>query len=126
MCVLLVEDDVLVRLTLIEFLEDAGLTVIDVGDASTALDIMEEKASGITVMITDLNLGLGDDGLMLAAKARLNMPDLRVVYATGNPRMLMGHILQPWERAFIKPFDASKLVSEVLTLDQDLRCSMGL
>jgi DNA-binding NtrC family response regulator len=88
MCVLLVEDDVAIRLTLVDFLEDVGLRVIDAWDASTALCIVNKPPEIITVLITDLNLGSGDNGLMLAAKARLKIPNLRVVYETGSPEML--------------------------------------
>jgi CheY-like chemotaxis protein len=123
MCVLLVEDDVAIRLTLVEFLEDVGLRVLDAGDASTALCIVNKPPEVITILVTDLKLGPGDNGLMLAAKARLQIPHLRVVYETGSPEMLRNRFMRPWERVFIKPFDASRLASEVLALDQALQSS---
>ena len=123
MCVLLVEDDLLIRCTLIEFLEDAGLHVFEASDASEAIDIMRESNEKISVLVTDLNLGLGEDGLILAEKARLSIPHLRVVYATGNPEMLEGKSMQPWERAFIKPFDPCIFTSEVVLLDRPLQNS---
>jgi hypothetical protein len=49
------------------------------------------------------------------------MPHLRVVYETGSPELLRNRIMRPWERVFIKPFDASRLASEVLALDQALQ-----
>jgi DNA-binding NtrC family response regulator len=125
MCVLLVEDDVAIRLTLVDFLEDVGLRVIDAWDASTALCIVNKPPEIITVLITDLSRGSGDNGLMLAAKARLKIPNLRVVYETGSPEMLRNRLMRPWERVFIKPFDASRLASEVLALDQALQSSSG-
>jgi DNA-binding NtrC family response regulator len=121
MCVLLVEDEAAIRLTLVDFLEDIGLRVLEAGDASTALSILDNPPETITVLVTDLKLGPGDNGLMLAAKARRKMPHLRVVYETGSPEMLRNRMMRPWERVFIKPFDASRLASEVLALDQALQ-----
>ena len=120
MAVLLVEDDTAVRLTLAEHLEDLGLHVLDVADAEAALDILARPPGDITVLVTDLNLGPGDNGLVLAAKARHRLPDLRIVYATGSPEMLRTHITRPWERVFIKPYDAGRLAVDVEALDRTL------
>ena len=120
MTVLLVEDDTAVRLTLAEHLEDLGLQVLDVADAEAALLILAQPPAGLSVLVTDLNLGPGDNGLVLAAKARRRMPELRIVYATGSPEMLRHHIVRPWERIFIKPFDAGRLAVEVEALDRVL------
>jgi DNA-binding NtrC family response regulator len=125
MCVLLVEDEVAIRLTLVDFLEDIGLRVLDAGDASTALSMLNNPPETITVLVTDLNLGSGDNGLILAAKARRKLPNLRVVYKTGSPELLRNRVIRPWERVFIKPFDASRLASEVLALDQALQSARG-
>jgi len=123
MCVLLVEDEAAIRLTLVDFLEDIGLRVVDTGDATTALSILNNPPEIITVLVTDLKLVPGDNGLMLAAKARRKIPHLRVVYETGSPELLRNRLMRPWERVFIKPFDASRLASEVLSLDRALQGS---
>lgn len=116
MCVLLVEDEVAIRLTLVDFMEDVGLRVLEAWDASAALSLLETPPEAIEVLVTDLNLGLGDNGLVLADKARSKLPNLRVIYITGNPNLLRDHPMQPWERLFVKPFDVNKLISELLSL----------
>lgn len=123
MCVLLVEDEAAIRLTLVDFLEDIGLHVLEAENASTALSILNNPPEIITVLVTDLKLGSGDNGLMLAAKARRKIPHLRVVYETGSPELLRNRLMRPWERVFIKPFDASRLASEVLSLERALQSS---
>lgn len=125
MAVLLVEDDTVVRLTLCECLEDAGLEILDAGDATTALAMLEASPRHITILVTDLDLGPGDNGLVLAGKAKRRLPRLRVVYATGSPEMLRGRRMRPWERIFIKPFDIYRFRSDVMALDQALRGSMA-
>ena len=120
MAVLLVEDDTVVRLTLGEFLEDAGLQIIEAGNARAAMEILADPSSRISILVTDLNLGSGDDGLMLAAKARASLPDLQVVYATGSPDRLAGRRLALWEKVFIKPFDPAVLAAVVSQLNARL------
>ena len=126
MCVLLVEDEAAIRLTLVDFLEDVGLRVLDAEDASSALSILNNPPEPVTVLVTDLRLGSGENGLMLAAKARQKMPHLRVVYETGSPELLRTRLMRPWERVFIKPFDAHQLALEVLALDQALQSSISI
>lgn len=121
MAILLVEDDTAIRLTLAEHMEDLGLQVLDAADAEAALGILAEPPGAITVLVTDLNLGPGENGLVLAAKARRRVPGLRIIYATGSPEMLRCHIVRPWERLFVKPFDACRLAADVQALDQALQ-----
>jgi CheY-like chemotaxis protein len=121
MALLLVEDDAIIRLTLCECLEDTGLEILDAADATNALGILGNSPCDITILVTDLNLGSGDNGLILANKARRLLPRLRVVYATGSPEMLQGRRLRPWDRLFIKPFNVWRLRDDLVALDQALR-----
>ena len=61
----------------------------------------------------DLDLGPGDDGLVLAAKARRRWPELQVIYATSSPEKLEGHSVRPWEKVFFKPFDPAALAAAI-------------
>jgi DNA-binding NtrC family response regulator len=116
MAILLVEDDSVVRLTLGEFLEEAGLQVIEASDAENAQAILADPSHGIRVLVTDLDLGAGDDGLVLATKARQRWPELQVIYATGSPEKLTGHSFAPWERVFYKPFNPTALATAVFAV----------
>jgi DNA-binding response OmpR family regulator len=116
MSVLLVEDDAILRLTLYEVLLEAGLRVLDASDAEAALAILDSRPAGIMVLVTDLDLGPGRDGLALAAEARCRLPGLRVVYATGSPERLAHRRLATWERLFAKPLDIAALTVAVHAL----------
>ena len=117
MTVLLVEDDAMVRLTLADFLEAAGLDFLETDNAEDALAIIEDSGRRIDVLCTDLDLGPGDDGLALAKKARLRQPELLVVYETGSPELFGSHAFSDWERVFYKPFDPMALAQTLLALD---------
>lgn len=117
MTVLLVEDDAMVRLTLADFLEAAGIDFLETDNAEDALAIIEDSGRRIDVLCTDLDLGPGDDGLALAKKARLRRPELLVVYETGSPELFGSHAFSDWERVFYKPFDPMGLAQTLLALD---------
>ena len=125
MAVLLVEDDPLIRLTLCEFFDDAGVQVLEASNAAEALAIFDLAGSNITVLLTDLDLGPGDDGLVLARAVRRQRPDLPIIYATGSPDILVGHSASLQEQVFLKPFAPSRLVAAVCLLEQQ-RCDLGL
>ncbi|MBL6459118.1 response regulator [Belnapia sp. T6] len=122
MTVLLVEDDTIVRLTLADLFDAAGLDFLEASNADDALIILDDPSQPVDVLITDLNLGVGDSGLALAAKARQRRPKLRVVYETGSPEILAGRDFSPWENVFYKPFDPLALVATVSALNGS-RCS---
>jgi CheY-like chemotaxis protein len=116
MRVLLVEDESIVRLTLRDFLENAKLEIIDVSSAEEVLAMPWDEMRKVSVLVTDLDLGPGMDGLALASELRRRLPGLPVVYATASPERLGGRRLHGWERLFAKPFDAAALVVSVCDL----------
>ncbi|RZA16695.1 MAG: response regulator [Proteobacteria bacterium] len=118
MPVLLVEDDTMVRLTLADFLDEAGLQLQEADSAGQALAILRNPAQPVDVLVTDLDLGGGDNGLALAQQAKQLLPKLQVIYATGSPHILEGHSLATWEKVFIKPFNPSALVAMVAAMEE--------
>ena len=118
MTVLLVEDDAMVRLTLADFFEDAGIDFLEAGSAEEALALLDDTSQRIDVLVTDLNLGAGDNGLALAIKARQIRPGLPVIYETGSQDILANRTLFPWEQVFYKPFDPAALATTVSALNR--------
>lgn len=80
---LVVEDDFLVRLTLVDALADDGFDVLEASDATEALDLVCARGD-ITAMLTDINLPGQADGFALARAARVVRPGLPIVYASGR------------------------------------------
>jgi len=80
--VLLVEDDELIRDILGEALNEAGLDTVRSSNAEQALELMGGDAP--RVMVTDINLGAGMDGLELGRTARARL-FTRVLRLVGNP-----------------------------------------
>lgn len=113
MHVLLVEDDELVRLCLGEMLADAGMSVTEAPSAERALGLVGTAAAVPDVLLTDVNLGLGMDGIALAAEAHRRWPAVRVVLISGVASNLLGRRLHPSDRFLPKPFSDDALLRAI-------------
>jgi PAS domain S-box-containing protein len=79
--VLLVEDDMSVRMLLADLLSELGYASIEAPDAETALPVLASNKR-LDLLITDIGLpGLG--GRQLADLAREHRPGLKVLFVTG-------------------------------------------
>jgi CheY-like chemotaxis protein len=80
--ILVVDDEDDVRLATVEILRDLGYDVIEAPDGQVALRRLAQ-VSGIRLLLTDVGLPGGMDGVRLAETARQRQPDLPVVFTTG-------------------------------------------
>src|SRR4051794_7755241 len=97
MKVVLVEDDELVRATLAEGLEDAGLQVTEFSDPRDALHL-PRTTDPPDFVITDVDLGSTLNGFDVAAAAHNVWPSVRVVLISGLPPGHTGQPLDPRDR----------------------------
>ena len=111
-CLLLVEDDPLVRLTVAMLMEDYGFQVSQAATAEEAISAMEGGLDA-PVLVTDVDLGAGLTGPQLADHLRKQRPELLVVFITGRPASLGGRPTGPHEAMLPKPFEAGALASLV-------------
>ena len=113
--VLLVEDDVLVRMSTVDMLESLGHAVVEAADATEALAVID--AHVFDVLITDLGLpGIaGDD---LAARAVARQSNLHVVIASGYDALPASadHAIRAHAVMLPKPFDERRLAEVLATL----------
>ncbi len=114
--ILVVEDEVLVRMLIADVLEVTGLPILEARDAEEALAGLEERRVPPRVLVTDINLGSGMDGVAFASMMQERWPGLPVVYVTANPDRLAGRPLGPHERLVPKPFDIDSLATAVLSV----------
>ncbi len=82
--VLVVEDEFLVRLTLVEALSDEGFQVLEAETGDAALPILQDFRE-ISLLLTDIQLPGTINGRTLALKARETLPDLPIIFMTGGP-----------------------------------------
>jgi CheY-like chemotaxis protein len=108
--VLLVEDEPLVRLLLAEELREAGLTVVEAGSASEALQFLA-VADPVDVVVTDIQMPGGMDGLELADRIRQQHPAIPIVLTSGNPPPVNLSRVGPF---LMKPYALNEAVQVVL------------
>jgi CheY-like chemotaxis protein len=83
--VLVVEDEVLIRMVISEYLRECGYRVIEAAHAEEAVAILQEPEVDIDIVFSDVEMAAdGMDGFGLMRWVRLNRPELKVVMA-GSP-----------------------------------------
>jgi CheY-like chemotaxis protein len=83
--VLLVEEDVLVRMPIAAYLRDCGYRVVEAASGTEALMVLRQTDVTVDALFTDAQLSGAPDGFGLVRWVRQNRPDARIVMA-GNPR----------------------------------------
>lgn len=81
--VLFVEDDALLHLGIDEAFRAAGLGLIGLLCWREADHLLASRPEGLCALVTDVELGEGLTGWALARRARLVLPSLAIVYASG-------------------------------------------
>jgi DNA-binding NtrC family response regulator len=114
--ILVVDDEDDVREVAVYALREAGFEVADTVNADVALILIEQGLKP-RLLFTDIVMPGERDGVALARDAKLLVPDLRVIYATGfmgfararSGSELEGEVLQ-------KPYSPSSLLEMVRRL----------
>ncbi len=108
--VLVVEDDEMVRESLLEQLASLGYTALASADAADALKILEARAD-VVLLFTDVVLPGGMNGRQLAEEACRRTPNLKVLYTSGYSQNAIVHHgrLDPGVLLLAKPYRKSDL-----------------
>ena len=113
--VLVVEDEYLIRLTLVEALSDEGYTVDEAESGDAALPIIT-GGPAIDMLLTDIQLPGTLDGRRLAEQARQHVPGLPVLFMTGRPDPTAEAGAGPNDRYIAKPYTLSDICKAVASL----------
>ncbi|MBA1293135.1 response regulator [Pseudomonas lurida] len=110
--ILVVEDDNIVRMLIVDVLEELEYVVIEAADAAAALKVVSDKGQVIDLMMSDV--GLPDmDGKELAKEVRALRPGLPILFASGYAE----HIGAPADMHVIgKPFSIDQLRDKVKSI----------
>ena len=81
--ILVVDDEVLVRLAIVEELRAAGLMVVEAASGDEAILILK-TANTIGLVITDVHMPGQTDGYALVAWLRNEMPHIKVIVMSGR------------------------------------------
>lgn len=115
--VLVVDDEPTVRILVTEVLGDLGYRPLEAEDGAQGLRILNTDAR-VDLLVTDVGLPGGMNGRQLADAARVQRPDLKVLFITGyaeNAVLSHGH-LDPGMHVLTKPFSMDDLASRMRDL----------
>jgi DNA-binding response OmpR family regulator len=82
--ILVVEDEVLIRLPLADFLRDNGFRVLEGANAAEARAVLD-AGTPVDLLFSDINMPGPEDGIALAAWVRQSRPHIAVLLTSGAP-----------------------------------------
>jgi len=114
--VLVVEDEVLIRLDMVDCLEEAGFEVETAATAGQAIRILERR-DDIQLILTDVDMPGTMDGLKLAAYVRDRWPPIKIIVTSGHVSVAPERI-PAGGRFFSKPYDRPKIAEAIRDMIQ--------
>jgi CheY-like chemotaxis protein len=109
--VLVVEDEMLLRMRAVDMVEDAGYTPVEATDADEAVKILESR-SDIALMFTDIQMPGSMDGIGLAHAVHKRWPPIKIIVVSGA--LKLPDIDMPADsRFFGKPLEAKEMIAEM-------------
>lgn len=110
--VVLVDDNDEVRGVTAVFLEEAGFQVQQANSAQAGLELLDSRSADI--LVSDLVMPGGMDGLAFANKVRQRWPALPIILVSGYSTSAAAATEQGYT-LYMKPFDMSELVKGIKT-----------
>jgi CheY-like chemotaxis protein len=112
--VLVVEDEVLIRMAIAAYLQECGFRVLEAGSAEEAIQILDVDLMPVDLVFSDVAMPGTMDGFGLARWIHDRRPDVQVALTSG--RKDCGDIardLPNHERFFAKPYDVGEVAREL-------------
>src|SRR5665647_1319317 len=109
--VLVVEDEMMLRMRAVDMVEDAGFTAVEAINADDALAILESR-SDIELLFTDIQMPGSMDGLKLAHAVHERWPLIKIILVSGQLKLTDDD--KPADsRFFGKPLDGKQMIREM-------------
>jgi CheY-like chemotaxis protein len=108
--ILVVEDEVLVRMVIADELRDAGYTVIEASNALEALELLRHNSVDVRLILSDVRMPGTMDGAALARTVRSEFPVTKIVLTSGNLTDL------DWvehDGFFPKPYNSEQIIKHI-------------
>ncbi|WEK43388.1 MAG: PAS domain-containing protein [Candidatus Sphingomonas colombiensis] len=112
--VLVVDDEPAVRALIIDVLKELGYNALEAGDGAAGLTLLKAH-SDIELLVTDVGLPKGMNGRQFADAARVDRPDLKVLFITGYAEnaVIGSGRLDPGMHVLTKPFAMDVLAKRI-------------
>ncbi|MEO6433357.1 MAG: HWE histidine kinase domain-containing protein [Sphingomicrobium sp.] len=115
--VLVVEDEMVLRMRAVDIVEDAGFEPIEAVSADEAIKILESR-DDISLLFTDIQMPGSMDGLKLAHAAHTRWPHIKIVLVSGQ--IAVTDADKPDDSKFFpKPLEVQQMVEELQAMIGD-------
>lgn len=112
--VLVVEDEFLIRMNVVEIIEDAGYHALEAANADEAIVLLETHPD-ISVMFTDIDMPGSMNGIRLAHAVRGRWPPIKIIATSGHFRLRDGDL--PHDGRFLpKPYSSDQITTTIREL----------
>jgi two-component sensor histidine kinase/ActR/RegA family two-component response regulator len=109
--VLVVEDEMVLRMRTVDIVEDAGFHAVEAVNADEALSILETR-SDISLLLSDIQMPGSMDGLELANAVHDRWPSIKIILVSGQ--VTPSDEDKPADsRFFGKPLEVKKMIAEL-------------
>jgi two-component sensor histidine kinase/ActR/RegA family two-component response regulator len=115
--VLIVEDEMMLRMRAVDIVEDAGFRSVEAVNADEAMSILESR-SDISLLFTDIQMPGSMDGLKLAHTVHNRWPDIKIILVSGQVKPSEAE--RPADsRFFDKPLGIQQMIAELQVMVGD-------
>ena len=112
--VLVVEDDLLLRMDAVDIISGAGFNVLEATHADEAIAILESRLD-MTLIFTDVDMPGSMNGLKLAQAVRGRWPPIKIIATSGYHRLKDGDL--PADGVFLsKPYSPRQVIDAIIEL----------
>jgi two-component sensor histidine kinase/CheY-like chemotaxis protein len=109
--VLIVEDEMILRMRAVDIVEDAGFNPVEAVNADQAISILESR-SDISLLLTDIQMPGSIDGLKLAHAVHDRWPSIKIILVSGQVKPSDAE--RPANsRFFGKPLGVDQMIAEL-------------
>jgi CheY-like chemotaxis protein len=109
--VLVVEDEMMLRMRAVDMVQDAGYISVEAVDADEALAILQSR-SDIALLFTDVQMPGSMNGLQLAHAVHERWPPIKIILASGQLKLSGSDIPQD-SRFFGKPLRSDEIIAQM-------------
>ena len=109
--VLIVEDELLVRMDAVEVIEADGFEVVEAKNADDAIAILEQR-NDIGLIFTDIDMPGSMDGLKLAHFVKDRWPPIKIIATSGHAK-ITANDLPEGGRFMPKPYNPTEIADAI-------------
>lgn len=111
--VLVVEDEVLIRMVISDYLRGCGYRVIEAASGDEALAVLQHGELKLDIVFSDIEMPGATDGFGLSNWIRNNRPDLDVILTGSVPRAVNAAVNLCEDAPLPKPYESQSVADRI-------------